>query len=348
MNTQQKTSAARAVPLAPIPSMDSPSGKTFVRWRISRRGGVIEAWAVFRRGRTRLRPRYRHEKTRALPRRAFSNACGPVQRQESRVYGGWLAGDQLAQHKLQNASVGVVLGLLRGVDAHQRVEFGSPAGAHSADLHLSARSKLPDQIIDSGNLEDLFAGQIQRLRIFSGQELQWQNAHAHEIRAVDALVTLRDYGAHAQQARALGRPVAGGTGTVLLAGNDHQGHAVRAVFLGSFEDGHLGPVGRGAGESALKVRHHFVAQTGVGECAPDHDLVIAAARSVGIEVHRLYATFDQILAGRAIPLDGTGRRNVVGGHAVAEHGQDSRVADVLHRRGLKRHIVEVGSAPDVS
>ena len=39
----------------------------------------------------------------------------------------WLGGQQLPQHVLQNATVGVVLRLLRRINADQRAEFRGPA-----------------------------------------------------------------------------------------------------------------------------------------------------------------------------------------------------------------------------
>ena len=73
-------------------------------------------------------------------------------RSESRVHGRRLARNQLPQHKLQNPAIGVVLRLLRSVDAHQRVELFLAC----ADFHLPACGKLPHQIADARNLKDFF------------------------------------------------------------------------------------------------------------------------------------------------------------------------------------------------
>src|SRR5450432_561238 len=96
--------------------------------------------------------------------------------------------NQLAQHKLQNAAVGVILRLLRRVDAHQSAEFFLPG----TDPYLLARSKLPDQVADRGNLEDFIAREAQRLRAFSREKLQRQNSHTYQVRAVNTLITFRD------------------------------------------------------------------------------------------------------------------------------------------------------------
>ena len=81
--------------------------------------------------------------------------------------------------------------------------------------------------------EDLFAGEAERFGVLAGQELQGQDAHADEVRAVDALVALGDDEADAEQARALGGPVARGAGAVLLAGED----AERGAALGVVDRG---------------------------------------------------------------------------------------------------------------
>src|ERR1700682_1454731 len=86
------------------------------------------------------------------------------------LYRGRLAGDQLAQHKLQEGAVVVVLRLLRRVDAHQRVELFGLACARGAHFHLLAGGELPDQAADGRNLKDFFACQVERRRAFSRQE----------------------------------------------------------------------------------------------------------------------------------------------------------------------------------
>ncbi len=71
---------------------------------------------------------------------ATSSANGSRSRDESGVHRRWFARNQLAQHKLQNAAVGVVLRFLRRVDAHQRIELlGLPRCG--ADFHLPARRR---------------------------------------------------------------------------------------------------------------------------------------------------------------------------------------------------------------
>src|ERR1700693_484060 len=145
---------------------------------------------------------------------------------------------QLPQHILQNAAVGVVERLLWRIDAHQRVELdrlvlppstavSARSGAH---FYLAPGGEVFDTIADSGDLEDFFARQLERFGVLSREKLQRQNSHANQIRAMNALITLSDDRETAEQARAFGCPVAGGAGTVLFSGENYQRRAFRNVF----------------------------------------------------------------------------------------------------------------------
>ncbi len=99
---------------------------------------------------------------------------------------------------------------------------------------------------------------------------------------MDALVRLRDDSLHAEQRRALGGPVAGRPGAVLLAGQDDERNAVLLVVHGGVVDRRLrrlAPTRRAevAGEAALDAGHQLVAEPDVRERAADHDLVVAPA-----------------------------------------------------------------------
>jgi hypothetical protein len=58
------------------------------------------------------------------------------------------------------------------------------------------------------DVEGLVPSSPRRRGVLAGQVLQRQHAHADEVGAVDALEALGEDRAHAQQERALGRPVA--------------------------------------------------------------------------------------------------------------------------------------------
>src|SRR5713226_8220523 len=95
------------------------------------------------------------------------------------------------------------------------------------------------------------------------------------------------------------------------------------------------------GKSTFKTRHHFVAQSDIRECPAHHNFVITAPRTIRIEVRRLDPMLLQIFSGWAISLDRTGRRNVICGYTVPEHGQDTGALDVHDGTGFARHFVEV-------
>src|SRR5699024_4087060 len=147
-----------------------------------------------------------------------------------------------------------------------------------------------------------------------------QHAHADQVGAVDALVEGGNHGAHAEQDGALGGPITRGAGTVFLAGQQHQRRAFSGVVFGRFEDSRHRAVGLGevAGEAAFGAGCEQVAQADVGKRAADHDLVVAAARAVGVEILLLDAVFSEILPGRRIRGNGTGGTDVIGGYRVTQ------------------------------
>src|ERR1019366_6300702 len=112
------------------------------------------------------------------------------------------------------------------------------------------------------------------------------------------------------------------------------------VLFGRVEDRHFRAIGQVAGESTFGV-YHFIAQADVGERAAHHDFVIAATGSLRIEIRRLHAVGDQVFTSRAIFLNRACGRDVVGGNAVAEHGQHARALDVLDGGRLELHVIEV-------
>ena len=222
----------------------------------------------------------------------------------------------------------VVVELFRGVDpAQHRERFYRAAGARRLDGEVTPRR---EGIVESLDLEGLESGEADRLTRVAVREFQRQHAHPHKIRPVDALEALGDHGANTEQRGALGRPVARGARTVLLAGHDDErgaalcvlhGHVIdegrRAAFL------HRGPAALGAG-------HHLVAQPDVREGAAHHHIMIAAARTVRVKVLSLHAVLHEPLASGTGRRNVAGRRDVVRGDGIAEHGQGLRAGDRHH------------------
>ncbi len=102
-----------------------------------------------------------------------------------------------------------------------------------------------------------------------------------------------------------------------------------------------------AGDAALGAGGEPVTQPDVGERPTDHHLVVAASGAVGVEVLRVHPVLDEVTARRRVGLDGSGGRDVVGGHRVAEQGQHPGVDDVRARRRLRRHPLEIRRMADV-
>src|SRR5205807_9218715 len=105
----------------------------------------------------------------------------------------------------------VVENLLRGVDAHNGIQLCYRSiGTGSEDFQLTSVGKFAlQQFWQAGNFVDFIAVEPVALSIFLGKILQWQNAHAYQVRAMNTLVTLRNHRPYAQQVGAFGSPVAG-------------------------------------------------------------------------------------------------------------------------------------------
>ncbi len=93
-------------------------------------------------------------------------------------------------------------------------------------------------------------------------------------------------------------------------------------------DRHLLAVGQVLGQAAFDARHEQVLEADVRERAAHHDLVVAAARAVLVEVLRLHAVRVEVLRRRAVLRDVAGRRDVIGRDRVAEHREHARALDV--------------------
>ena len=95
-------------------------------------------------------------------------------------------------------------------------------------------------------------------------------------------------------------------------------------------------------------RDQEVLEADVRERAAHHDLVVAAARAVGVEVLRLDAVRDEVLRRGGVLRDVAGRRDVVGRDGVPEHDEAARAGEVLRGRGRLRDVREEGRLAHVS
>ena len=78
----------------------------------------------------------------------------------------------------------------------------------------------------------------------------------------------------------------------------------------------------------------------VRERASSHDAVVPPSRAVAVEHRLLDPVAEEVTTGRRVWCDDTGRRDVIGGHRVAEFEQNPGSVDRLNRLRIRREINE--------
>src|ERR1700730_8511935 len=139
------------------------------------------------------------------------------------------------------------------------------------------------------------------------------DAHADEVRAMNAFERLANHRANPQQGRSLGGPVTRGAGAVFLAGEYDKRNVLALIS-------HRGVVNRQLiarrimdRDAALDAWNHLIFDADVSESAPHHHFVVAASGPVLIEVGGLDLMVNQIFSRRRGGLNGSGRLNVTRG-----------------------------------
>src|SRR3546814_2232129 len=84
----------------------------------------------------------------------------------------------------------------------------------------------------------------------------------------------------------------------------------------------------------------------VGEGAAHHDLVVAAAAAVGIEVLTVDLMILEVEPGGAVGLDAAGGRDVIGGDRIAQDRERLRLDDVGNGRRRHLHTLEIGRSEE--
>ena len=158
---------------------------------------------------------------------------------------------------------------------------------------------------------------------------------------MNALVALGDDRADAQQLRAFGCPVARGAGAVFLAGENHEWDSSLGVVLGGIVNEALFTAEEVPRVTTFDAVEKKVFETDVCEGATDHDLVVAAARAVGVEILAVHAVLAQVLPGGRVGLDGTRGRDVVGRSRVTDLHEYARTFDVTNGIKLHAHPLEI-------
>eukprot|EP00760_Papus_ankaliazontas_P008090 PhM_4_TR13663/c0_g1_i1/m.70832 len=239
----------------------------------------------------------------------------------------------LAEDVVEDTAVLEVLNLHKRVDAELGLERLAVA---ARDRNLLLRLDLAAEV----NRELLRARQPKARRALLRQVLDGHDAHADEVAAVDALKGLGDDRAHTEQEGALGSPVARGAGAVLLTREDHEVAAGFLVLHGGIVDRHkLAVEVRLRADGAILAE--LVCETDVGEGAADHDLVVAAAGAVRVEILALNAALVEVAGGGRVLGDVAGGGDVVRRHRVAEVQQNSCVLNLGPGRGGDGEALEV-------
>ena len=164
---------------------------------------------------------------------------------------------------------------------------------------------------------------------------------------MDALEAGRQHGPDAEEHRPLGGPVARAAGAVFGAGQDHQRRARGGVAHRGVVDRHHLGAGEEPRHAPLGAGHEQIADADVRERAARHDAVVAAPRTVAVEIGRGHAVLHEVAAGGARLGDAPGRRDVVGRHAVAQRQEHACPLDAARGRGLARHLREERRLLDV-
>src|SRR5262249_61942045 len=92
---------------------------------------------------------------------------------------------------------------------------------------------------------------------------------------------------------------------------------------------HLLAVGVMFGHAAFRAGGHQVLDAHVGERAARHNAVVAAARTVAVEVAHFDTPLDQVLPRRRSRFGRTGRADVIGRHRIADDAQRPSAGNVL-------------------
>src|SRR5882724_2793041 len=134
-----------------------------------------------------------------------------------------------------------------------------------------------DSVFQSDYIKHFGAIKAQRGGISSFFKLTRQNAHPHQVAAMNALETLGDDRSYTQQLCSLSGPVARASGSIFLPGNHYKRHSFRLVLHRGVIDTDALAVRLMNGHTALNTGHHQVFDPYIRERATQHHLVIASA-----------------------------------------------------------------------
>ena len=206
---------------------------------------------------------------------------------------------------MQHAAMLDVVDLDLGIDPALDLDgLFHPIDSADGAGHFGKRFEIARQAEDGNHL---VAFQPQGLARRPTGKLERDHPHPDQVGAVDTLETFGDHRLDPQKRRTLGRPVTTGAGPVFDAAKNHQRRARRLI-------GHRGVIDRGLrairalGIAALdpasvRIGQHFIPDPDIGESAAHHDFMVAAPRTIGIELADRHLPLQQILAGRCGALE---------------------------------------------
>ena len=218
---------------------------------------------------------------------------------------------ELAEHVLKDTSVLEEGNLRVSIESARCSEGFASVGSHSDIL---ADGKVATLHVNAERLRAVESVSIGALSIL---ELQRQDSHADQVASVDALVRLGDHSVDSLEVRALGSPITGGTGAVLVASQDDKLLSSVLVLLSGIEDGHLFARWHMDG-SGTDLRHHLVDEADVSESSACHDLIVTSARAIRVEVLGRDVALSEVASGRRILGDLTSRRDVISCDGVSD------------------------------
>jgi hypothetical protein len=129
-------------------------------------------------------------------------------------------------------------------------------------------------------------------------EFEGKHTHPDEVRAVDSFERFRDHRTDAEKRGSFRRPVARRPGAVLLSGDDHQWCTATLILHGCIVDRYGFRARLGDCPATFSPVRELVTQPDVREGATDHDLVIAATRTVRVEILGLHLLRNEPFTGR--------------------------------------------------
>src|SRR5687768_17060905 len=142
----------------------------------------------------------------------------------------------------------------------------------------------------------LCSGDAQTRRRSAILELTREDSHADQIASMNPLEAPGDHCANAEKCSALRGPVARASRPVFVPREHHQRHPLLAIADRSIVDAHLLAAWMMDRDAPFHARNHLVLDADIREGSTRHDLVVATAGAVAVEVFDLYALIEEILS----------------------------------------------------